>query len=148
MIETPPPAVITCPVLDCGWTYDASTPDPRSRQRETLADVFGPGVYAAAVATQGAWELERVLTEHFANHTTAEYVATMASQRGRLETCQADRIRATALAEHYMATLAVLARELRIPAPIGDDLTEWTRQARAAIVRRAGTAASGRGWAQ
>jgi hypothetical protein len=150
MIETPPPAVITCPVLDCGWTCDASTPDPRSRQRETLADVFGPGVYAAAAATQEAVRLERVLHEHFATHSTADYVRTMTHQREELERLTESLVRQTRAAADMRAALSELGEALAMRPLSTDDLATWVRSARAQAMRlsHGRSAASGRGWAQ
>lgn len=150
MIDPLPPAVITCPVLDCEWTHDASGPPPASRQRETLAGMFSSGVYAAAAATQQAWDLERTLTEHFVTHTTVEYVRTMAHQRAQLAEESAQREAATAAMGRLQLALADLSAELEVDTPTDGELDMWTRAMRAAVMklRRGRTAASGRGWAQ
>jgi hypothetical protein len=150
MTDTMPPTVIACPVLDCGWTTDASGPSPESVQRETLADVFGPGVYAAVAVTQNAWRLERVLDAHFRSHSTAEYVRTMAAQAQRI----ADEVGRLQEAEQragaYRGALTAVAEVLRLEVPPDlEDLVAWACKMRATLMRlRHNSAASGRGWGQ
>jgi hypothetical protein len=150
MIESPPPSVISCPVLDCGWTTDASGPPPESTKRETLADAFGPGVYAAVAVTQNAWRLERELDQHFRQHSTADYVRTMAQQRAELEAQTKAYGEANRYATRLYTALVEIATELRVQVPVNQDLDELTKAMRAAVMRLAHgqPAASGRGWGQ
>lgn len=135
MIEPLPRTVITCPVLDCDWTHDVPEPDPRSRKQATLADVFGPGVYAAAAVTQEAWALERVLDAHFRTHSTADYVRTMANQRTELAAAAERLEQQRERTDHLHEALDAVTVALDLEAPRAIGLTEWVRAMRTVVMR-------------
>lgn len=141
---------IACPVLDCAWTYDAPDPEP---QGASLADVFGPGVFAAAAATQRAYATEKALTEHFHGHSTADYVRTLAHQRAELGRLTESLVSSANAALELRSALAEIGDAMGVAPPVpqpNDDLTAWIRSARreAVRLRNGRSAASGGGWAQ
>lgn len=70
-------ARITCPL--CEWHYDVPPLDPRVTDPMALASVFGPGIMAQHAFNTQAQNTERELEQHFAKHTTVEWVSKVSS---------------------------------------------------------------------
>lgn len=135
---------LRCPVLDCDWTEDVPGPDPRATHPETLAEVFGHGVLAAATNATHSANIERSLEAHFAGHILADYVRTMEAQRGALAVLEGRLVPAAHDAELFRMALVQIAEALQLDAPPADtnppagaaELSTWTSRAVAEIMRR------------
>lgn len=68
------PTRIVCPVDDCTWTFTPTSPEV---VENTLASVFGPGVYAAVAHNQLLQRVERVVGIHMDGHKPVEFLRTI-----------------------------------------------------------------------
>lgn len=68
--------VINCPL--CEWTYSVPPLDPRITP-QTLAGVFGLGIFSQHAMNEHARRIEEVLAAHFATHTAIDWLTKVAS---------------------------------------------------------------------
>jgi hypothetical protein len=140
--------VISCPVLDCGWTLDASGPDPRSVQQETLASVFGMGVFASVAIAGHNERIEREIATHLETHDLVQYVRTMTHQREQLARTTAHLEAASETVGRLQLALAELSSALGVDVATDGELDDWMSAMRTEIRRLNSlrTAASGGTW--
>jgi hypothetical protein len=140
--------VISCPVLDCGWTLDASGPDPRSVQPETLASVFGMGVFASVAIASHNERIERELRTHLQAHTPLDFARTLARQHQQIITTTDQLEAARGTVGRLQLALAELSSALGVDVATDGELDDWMSAMRTEIRRLNSlrTAASGGTW--
>lgn len=72
---------LICPVEDCGWEHVETSP---LVPEGALAEVFGQGVMALQARNQHAEKCERILQQHHAGHSVADYLRTITRLRQAL----------------------------------------------------------------
>lgn len=77
---------LLCPVDGCDWSTTVEGPDPRALSPDTLASVFGPGVFAASARARHQETIETTLTLHHATHQPKDYLGTIARLQRDLAT--------------------------------------------------------------
>lgn len=80
--------LIECVIEKCDWRHVIAYPDPRITEH-SLADIFGPGVFAATANAQVQREAEEAIAEHYRSHSILELFQTCARRTVELGEAQA-----------------------------------------------------------
>lgn len=80
--------VIDCVIDKCDWSHTIAFPDPRINEA-TLADIFGPGVFAATANAKVAHDAEQAIAAHYRTHTPFELFETCARRTVELNEARA-----------------------------------------------------------
>ena len=81
--------VVVCPVDGCRWQH-VRVPPPVTDAMLPLLSVFGPRALRAAALATELEQATRATDEHMAEHTAAEFLATILRLQGLLEQVQID----------------------------------------------------------
>jgi hypothetical protein len=101
--ETADAKIYYCPFPGCRWAHVSAAGPEESPG--ALADIFGPGVFAATARAQRLAMTEQTLAAHLGSHTTGEWAIALAQ-------ANADRDQAAAARGGRIAELEQLAREI------------------------------------
>jgi hypothetical protein len=70
--------IYPCPLPSCPWVLAGDPPGP-AESPLALADIFGPGVFAAHALNTRLQRTERELADHLAGHTVQEFAVALAA---------------------------------------------------------------------
>lgn len=100
VIPEPNATVVYCAIDNCDWAHlePHLNVDPGA-----LANVFGPGIFAAVAHAQQAQRIEDALDAHYRTHTVVDFLRTMASLRHELADHRARAEQATLLIDRHVA---------------------------------------------